>query len=88
MEHKELSELTDQELIAEAKKRKKSSLLIAFTIGIMIGIIFYSIYKNTIGFFTLIPLYFIHKLINNSADNKALEEILKQRNLKLKAVMS
>ncbi len=83
MEKTKLTELTDQELLQEAKKMKSASIINAILIGFLIGIIIYSIAKNSLGFFTLIPLFFAYKLINNSKyKNKELEEILKERNLK------
>jgi uncharacterized protein YqhQ len=82
MTEKELSELTDQELLDEAKKMKSTSMTNALLIGIMIGIIIYSVVKNSIGFFTLIPLFFIFKLVNNSKNNKTLEKLLEERKLK------
>jgi hypothetical protein len=57
--------------------------------GFLFGIIMYSILVNSIGFFTLIPLFFIFKLYNNSKHNEAslkrnedLEKLLKERKLK------
>jgi len=83
MKQKELSELTDQELLDEAKKRKSTSIMNAVFIGFLIGIIIYSIVKNSLGFLTLIPLFLAYRLINNSKyDNKELETLLKARNLK------
>ncbi len=82
MTQKELSELTDQELLAQAKKMKSTAIINALLIGFMIGIIIYSIVKNSIGLFTLIPLFFVYKLFNNSKNNKGLEKLLKERNLK------
>lgn len=82
MKQKELSELTDQELLDEAKKMKSTSITNAVLIGIMIGIVIYSVVKNTVGFLTLIPVLFIYKLVNNSKNDKALEKLLKERNLK------
>ncbi|MCB0649825.1 MAG: FUSC family protein [Saprospiraceae bacterium] len=82
MKQKELSELTDQELLNEAKKMKSASIINAALIGVMIGIIVWSVVKNSLGFFTLIPLVFIFKVFNNPKNNKALEELLKERNLK------
>lgn len=84
MKQKELFELTDQELLDEAKKMKSSSITNALFIGFLIGIIIYSIVKNTYGFFTLIPLFLVYKLVKNSKSNKALEEELKARNLNKK----
>lgn len=83
MTQKKLSELTDQELLQEAKKMKSASIINALLIGVLIGIVLYSIAKNSLGFFTLIPLFFAYKLINNSKySHKELENILKERNLK------
>jgi len=82
MKQKELSDLTDQELLEEAKKMKSNSIFSATAIGFMVGVIIYSIIVDSLGFFTLIPLFFIYKLVNNSKENKALEKLLKERNLK------
>ncbi len=82
MTQKELSELTDQELLDEAKKMKSTSTMNAVLIGFMVGIIIYSTVKNSLGFFTLIPLFIIYKLVNNSKNNKALDKLLKERKLK------
>jgi hypothetical protein len=82
MKQKELSELTDQELLDEAKKMRSNPIMNAVFIGFLIGIIIYSIAENSLGFFTLIPLFLIYKLLNHSKKSKALEKLLKERNLK------
>jgi VIT1/CCC1 family predicted Fe2+/Mn2+ transporter len=84
MTNKDFSEFTDQELLDEAKKMKSFSISNAFIIGVLVGIIFYSIVKNSWGLLTLIPLYFIYKMINDPKNkrSKDLEELLKVRNLK------
>lgn len=51
-----VSQLTDKELLAEAKKMKSASIINAVFVGVMIGITIYSIVENSFGFFTLIPL--------------------------------
>lgn len=80
---KNLSELTDQELLQEEKKMKSAATIDAACIGFLIGIVVYSIWKNTLGFFTLIPLFIVYKLINKPKYNKKeLEALLKERNLK------
>jgi hypothetical protein len=82
-QQKNLSELTDQELLQEARKKKSAAIMNAGLIGFLIGIVIYSIVKNTWGLLTLIPLFLAYKLINNSKhDTKELEILLKQRNLK------
>ncbi len=70
MKQNELSELTDQELLEKAKKKKSTAITHALLIGFLIGIVIYSIVKNSWGFFTLIPLFFIYKLFNNANDTK------------------
>lgn len=84
MNHRNLSELTDQELLAEAKRIKSAPILNAVLIGFLIGIIAYSIFKNTWGLFTLIPLFLAYKLINNKPkyNTQELEALLRQRKLK------
>lgn len=84
MTNKDFSEFTDQELLDEAKKMKSFSITNALIIGFLVGIIFYSIVKNSWGLLTLIPLYFIYKMINDPKNkrSKVLEELLKVRNLK------
>jgi hypothetical protein len=84
MENTELSQLTDQELLDEAKKMKSFSITNAFLIGLLIGIVIYSVIKSNFGFVMLIPLYFVYKMINDPRNkrNKELEILLKQRNLK------
>ena len=78
----ELSKLTDEELLLEAKKMKSIAMLNAGLIGFAVGIIIYSILNNRIGLFTLIPLFFIYKMFNGSKNNAALKKILHERGLK------
>lgn len=84
MNQNELSALTDQQLLDEAKKLKSFSITNALLIGFLLGILVYSFAKNTWGLVTLIPLYFIYKLVNDPRSKrlKALQELLKERNLK------
>ena len=83
MNPRNLSQLTDQELLAEAKKMKSNALLNAGLIGLLIGIVIYSIFKNTWGMLTLIPLYFAYKLFNKpKAEDEELKALLKDRGLK------
>lgn len=83
MKQKELSELSDQELLLEAKKRKSNSITTAVFIGFLVGIIIYSIAKNSFGFLTLIPLFLVYKLVNKpKSDSNELRNLLKERNLK------
>ena len=83
MENKELSQMTDQELLAEAKKLKSFSITNAVFIGFLFGIVLYSVFNNSFGFLMLIPLYIIYRLVNDPKSKrlKELEVILKQRKL-------
>ena len=84
MANKDLSKLTDQELLEEAKKIKSFSFTNALFIGFLAGVVIYSVAKNSLGMLTLIPLYFIYKLVNDPKNkrSKDLELLLKERNLK------
>ncbi|MBK8141810.1 MAG: FUSC family protein [Chitinophagaceae bacterium] len=83
MTNKDLTECTDEELLAEAKKMKSFSITNALFIGFLVGVVFYSIVKNSWGMLTLIPLYFIYKMVNDPKNkrSKDLEELLKERKL-------
>jgi len=85
MKDKKLSELTDQELLAEAKKAKSNTITHAILIGCIFGVVVYGVAKNNFGFFALILIYFAYKKFNNPEGNKynkELEQLLKERNLK------
>ncbi|MDF4202578.1 hypothetical protein PXD56_06420 [Maribacter sp. SA7] len=81
------SELTDEELVLEKKKLKKSKIMNAFIIGFLASIVVIGIVSSIIekNFGTLIPLlfpiYFIYRLVSNSNKNKELEMVLKERNI-------
>jgi hypothetical protein len=84
MKEENLSTLTDQELLDEAKKMKSSAIMHALLIGIMIGIVIYGFAKSNLGFFALIPLFFAFKVFHNPENNKkykVLRRLLKERNL-------
>jgi hypothetical protein len=84
MNQKELSALTDDELFEEAKKLKSFSITNAFLIGFLFGIVVYSLIKSTFGFLMLIPLYLVHKLVNDpkAKQKEAIDKLLQERNLK------
>lgn len=83
MNKEKLADLTNQELLEEAKKTKPSPIIDAVFIGILIGIIMYSIVQNTWGLVTLVPLFLIYQILKKSKKNKELEKLMKDRNLKL-----
>ena len=59
-----------QESLPGTKNKRSNSIIDALFIGFMIGIVVYSILKNTVGFFTLILLFIAYKLIKRSKENK------------------
>lgn len=81
MKAEELSKLTDQELLNEAKKIKSTAITNALLIGFMIGIIIYSIVYDTVSIFTLVPLFFIYKIVKDDKKIKTLKKLLKERDL-------
>jgi hypothetical protein len=89
MEKKNFSELTDEELLVEKKKLKKSKILHATIIGFLAGILIFGLVswslssEKRFGILIpmLIPLAFIYRLVKNPKGNKDLEEVLKERHL-------
>ena len=84
MDNQELSQLTDEELLEEAKKLKSFSMTNAFLIGFLMAIVVYSVVKHNFGFVMVIPLYFVYKMINDPKNKRvqALEKLLRERKLK------
>ncbi|PQJ74379.1 FUSC family protein [Polaribacter gangjinensis] len=81
MKPEEIANLTDEELLDEFNKIKPSPIFDAFFIGFMIGIIIFSVSKNSWGLVTLIPVFLIYIFLKKSKTHKALSEELKKRNL-------
>ncbi len=83
MQQTDFSTLSDAELLAEAKKLKSFSITNAVFIGFLFGIVLYSVFNNSFGFLMIIPLYMIHRLVNDPKNKrlKELEAVLKQRKL-------
>lgn len=89
MEKKSFTEMTDEELLVEKDKLKKSKLFHAALIGFLAGILIFGIVgwilseERRLGFFIpmLIPIVFIYRMLKNPKMNKDLEEVLKERGL-------
>ena len=81
MKEKELTELTNQELLDKKEKTKSNLIINAVIIGVLIGVTIYSAVKNSFSFFTFFPLFFVYLIVKNGKNYKALEEELKKRNL-------
>ncbi|WP_316736187.1 hypothetical protein [Pedobacter aquatilis] len=84
MEQTNLSELTDEQLLLEAKQLKSFSIMNAFIIGFLVGIVLFSIYFSAYTIALLIPLFLIYKITNDPKNKRAkeLQAILKERNIK------
>lgn len=77
----ELSALSDADLREKAKAMKRSEVLHALVIGLMAGVVIYSVIMNSWGLVTLIPLFFISRLLRQSDEYKALKSVLAERKL-------
>ncbi len=82
MNQKELSDLSDEELIEEAKKIPPSPTLDAFFIGFFVGIIIFGVAANAWGFLAIIPLFLIYILLKKSKRLDALNKELANRKLR------
>lgn len=83
MKEKDLSELTDQELLEKKQKLKSGKIINAVLIGFLIGIAVYSSVKHGIGFFTIFPLIFVLILTTQWKKNdQSINRELESRNLK------
>ncbi len=60
----------EQEELFTVGESPFSPVVNALLIGFLIGIIAYSIVVNSIGIFTLIPLYFLYKLLKSKGKTK------------------
>lgn len=79
---KEPAELTDQELLEQAKKVKTTAFFDALIFGMLAGIAAYASVKNGFGIFTFLPLIYIPIATRNKAKGRAIENALKERNMK------
>lgn len=81
MNSKELSELSDKELLEQVKANKPSPIIDAFFIGFLIGILVYSAAANAWGLVSLVPLLLIYMLLKKPKQYEALKKELKNRNI-------
>lgn len=89
MEKKDFYKLTDEELLVEKKKLKKSKIFHAAAIGFLAGILIFGVVawslssEKRLGFLipSSIPIIFIFRILKNRKNNKDLEEALKERGL-------
>jgi hypothetical protein len=81
MTQKTLSEFSDAELLLESKRMKATQFMNAVLFGVMIGVATYSTVKNGFGILTFFPLLFIQMLVKNRSRKKAVDALVKERNL-------
>lgn len=89
MEKRNFAELSDEELLVEKRKLKKSKITSAIFIGFLAGVLIFGVVswilssEKRVGFLIpmLIPVVFIYGMLKGSKNNKDLEEALKERNL-------
>lgn len=89
MEKKNYFELSDDALLMEKKKLKKTKIFHATLIGFLAGILIFGFISWILsaerrpGFLIpmLFPVFFIYKLIKTPNHHKELEEVLRKRNL-------
>ncbi len=75
-----LSELTEQALIEKEQKLKKGATVHAFMIGIMGGVVIYSLVKNGLVWPTFFPFVLIAVLEKRRRDEqKALQQEIESR---------
>ena len=72
---------TNEALELEAKKLRSFHWTQAFMIGFLVGIVLFSIFRNTFGWLMLIPLWIAHKFTQDPRiqQKKRVEEELKAR---------
>lgn len=89
MEGTDFNKLTDDELLVEKEKLKKSKLFHATIIGFLAGVLIFGMVswilasEKQLGFLIpmLIPVAFIYKLLKKPKDMKGLEAVLRERGL-------
>lgn len=81
MNQKELSELTDKELLEAVKNNKPSPIIDAFFIGFLVGIIIYGAAANARGFIILLPLFLMYMLLKKPKRYEALKKEMEKRNV-------
>lgn len=81
MDQKEISELSDKELLEAVENNKPSPIIDAFFIGFLVGILIYGAIK-TAGFILLLPLFLIYLFLKKPKRYELLKKEMGNRNLK------
>jgi hypothetical protein len=83
MEEKELTKLSDEDLLKYAKTIKNTKLFDSMAIGLLVGISIYSSVKNGFGLLTFLPLVYLPIAKRNNSKRQNVEKFLKERNLNI-----
>ena len=81
MDTKNLSELSDEELLEEGKKRKRNNTATKFMIGIVIGIAIWSATHKGSFIFIILLMFFVYILSKGSKDYEAVKKEIESRKL-------
>lgn len=74
-----LSELSDQELMEEEKKRKNGAIAFRIIIGLLMGIAFYSATHKGSFLISCLPLFFMALFVKSENDYKAVKTEIQSR---------
>ena len=86
MPQKKLSELTNDELLLEAKKMKKYKTYDAVIFGFLVGVSIYSVATNGFDLLTFLPLVYLPIAGRNKIRRKEVDKIMEERGLKKESV--
>lgn len=81
MPAKEPAELTNEELLQEAKRLKPTKIMDAVIIGVLIGIATFSTVRNGAGLLSFLPLVYLPIAAKNRTRTGKVEALLKERGL-------
>lgn len=81
MPSKDPSELTNEELLQEAKRLRPSKTTDAVLIGVLIGIATFSTVRNGAGLLSFLPLVYLPIAAKNRTRSGKVETLLKERGL-------
>jgi hypothetical protein len=83
MAQKELSELSDEELLKTAKLYKSMKIYDAVIVGFLFGIAIYNAANKGSFLITILPLFYIPMVGKNNTRRKEIFALLEERNLEL-----
>ena len=81
MASKEPSELTNEELLQEAKRLRPTKIMDAVLIGALIGISIFSTVRNGTGLLSFLPLVYLPIAAKNRIKLGKVQGLLKERGL-------